>query len=126
MTNGVSNISTSTNYINSDLVQSVIAEAGETAEFVKYIEVKATKRVTAPNLADDTWVDTINITRNEWIAAMQHKDFYSIYRVYFVRNGVVVYMLNNIHKKQENGSIQVVPTMYRVDFSNDAIDAIME
>ena len=54
------------------------------------------------------------------------KDFYSIYRVYFVRNGVVVYMLNNIHKKQENRSIQVVPTMYRVDFSNDAVDAIME
>lgn len=107
-------------------IQSVIAETGEMAEFVKYIEVKATKRVTAPDPTDETWVDTINITRNEWVAAMQHKDFYSIYRVYFVRNGVVVYMLNNIYEKQKNGSIQVVPTMYRVDFSNDAIDAIME
>lgn len=107
-------------------IQSVIAEKGEMAEFVKYIEVKSTKRVTAPDLSDATWVDTVNITRNEWVAAQQHKDFYSIYRVYFVRDGVVAYIMNNIYKKEQDGIVSVVPMMYRVDFSSNAIDAVME
>lgn len=107
-------------------IQSVVAEKGDMAEFVKYIEVKATKRVTAPDLNDDTWVDTINITRNEWIAAQQHKGFYSVYRVYFVRDGVVAYIINNVYQKEKDGLVSVVPMMYRVDFSNTAIDAVME
>lgn len=107
-------------------IQSVVAEKGDMAEFVKYIEVKATKRVTAPDLGDSSWMDTVNITRNEWVAAQQHRDFYSIYRVYFVRDGVVAYIMNNIYKKEQDGIVTVVPTMYRVDFSNSAIDAVME
>lgn len=103
-------------------IQSVVAEKGSMAEFVKYIEVKATKRVTAPDLRDSTWVDTVNITRNEWIAAQQHRDFYSIYRVYFARDGIVVYVLNDIHKKEQDGIVTVVPTMYRMDFSSNAVD----
>lgn len=105
-------------------IQSVIAEAGDMAEFVKYIEVKSTKRVTAPDINDEEWIDTVNITRNEYIAAMQHKEFYSIYRVYFVRDGVVIYIINNIYKKGSDGTVQIVPTMYRMDFSKSAIDAI--
>lgn len=107
-------------------IQSVVAEKGEYAEFVKYIEVKSTKRVTAPNLNDGEWLDTLNITRNEYIAAMQHKESYSIYRVYFVRDGVVVFILNNIHKKNEDGIISMVPTVYRLDFSKSAIDNHIE
>lgn len=107
-------------------IQSVIAENGENAEFVKYIEVKSTKRVTAPDATDSTWMDTINITRNEWIAAHQHKEFYSIYRVYFVRDGVVVFVLNNICEKEKAGAVQIVPTIYRVDFANNAVDAVLE
>ncbi len=107
-------------------MQSVIAEDGEFAEFVKYIEVKSTKRVTAPNISDSTWVDTINITRNEWIAAHQHKEFYSIYRVYFARDGVVVFIINNISEKEKKGVIQIVPTVYRIDFTNNAVDSILE
>ncbi len=103
-------------------IQSVIAEAGEYSEFVKYIEVKSTKRVTAPDLEDGVWTDTINITRNEWIAAMQHKEFYSIYRVYFIRGGVVMYVINNPYQKKMDNIIDVVPLTYRVDFRNDSID----
>ena len=103
-------------------IQSVIAEPGEFAEFVKYIEVKSTKRVTAPDLKDEVWTDTINITRNEWIAAMQHKEFYSIYRVYFVRGGVVMYIIKNPYQKKTDNIINVVPLNYRVDFQNKAID----
>lgn len=107
-------------------IQSVVAEKGDMAEFVKYIEVKATKRVTAPDLSDSSWVDTVNITRNEWVAAQQHRDFYSIFRVYFARDGIVGYIMNNIYKKEQDGIVSVVPMMYRVDFSNNAIDAVME
>lgn len=103
-------------------IQSVIAEAGEYSEFVKYIEVKSTKRVTAPDLNDGVWTDTINITRNEWIAAMQHKEFYYIYRVYFIRGGVVMYVINNPYQKKMDNIINVVPLTYRVDFQNDSID----
>lgn len=103
-------------------IQSVIAESGEFSEFVKYIEVKSTKRVTAPDLKDEVWTDTINITRNEWIAAMQHKEFYAIYRVYFIRGGVVMYVINNPYRKKMDNIIDVVPLTYRVDFQNNSID----
>ena len=107
-------------------IQSVVAEKGDFAEFVKYIEVKATKRVTAPDINDDTWLDTVNITRNEWVAAQQHRNFYSIYRVYFVRDGVVVFVINDVHQKELDGVIQVIPMTYRVDFSNNAVDSSLE
>lgn len=103
-------------------IQSVIAEPGDFSEFVKYIEVKSTKRVTAPDLKDEVWTATINITRNEWIAAMQHKEFYSIYRVYFIRGGVVMYIIKNPYQKKMDNIIDVVPLTYRVDFQNNSID----
>ena len=107
-------------------IQSVVAEKGEFAEYVKYIEVKSTKRVTAPDSKDDNWTDTVNITRNEWIAAMQHGRFYSIYRIYFVRDAIIVYVIDNPYEKSSNGEIEVVPMTYRIDFSKNAIDKHME
>lgn len=107
-------------------IQSVIAEEGEFAEFVKYIEVKSTKRVTAPDLEDAMWTDTINITRNEWIAAKQHKEFYFIYRVYFVRGGVVMHIIKNPYQKNIDNLIDVIPMTYRVDFGNNSIDESFE
>lgn len=106
-------------------IQSVLAEPGVYAEFVKYIEVKSTKRVTAPDIDDPLWIDTVNLTRNEWVAALQHKEFYYIYRVYFVRGGVVMYIIKDLYKKRENGIIEVVPMTYRVDFQNSAIDNVI-
>lgn len=103
-------------------VQSVIAEEGDEAEFVKYIEVKSTKRVTAPDFSADGFVDTLNITRNEWIAAQQHKEYYSIYRVYFTREGVSVFVIVNPYQKNKDGQIQVTPITYRVDFDSSAVN----
>lgn len=103
-------------------IQSVIAEPGDMAEFVKYIEVKSTKRLTCPDLNDTLWVDTLNITRNEWIAAQQHRDFYSIFRVYFTRNGIFLFVLTNPYQKEKDGKVQVTPMTYRVDFGSNAID----
>lgn len=106
-------------------IQSVIAEPGDMAEFVKYIEVKSTKRLTCPDVKDSLWVDTLNITRNEWVAAQQHKEFYSIFRVYFTREGVVFFVLANVAQKLSEGIIQAVPMTYRVDFSNNSVDNVI-
>lgn len=42
----------------------------------KILEVKSTKRVTEPDLSNAYWMDSLNITRNEWIAAQQHREFF--------------------------------------------------
>lgn len=106
-------------------IQSVIAEPGEYAEFVKYIEVKSTKRITAPDINDVLWFDTINLTRNEWIAAKQHGSFYHIYRVYFTREQIIIFIISDINQKDKDGIINAVPTMYRIDFRNDAVNQVI-
>ena len=106
-------------------IQTVFAVPGDQAEFVKYIEVKATKRVTTPDLSDPLWIDTINVTRNEWVAAQQHGKYYSIYRVYFVRGTVVMYVIENPYALYESGAISATPTMYKVDFGNKAVDRVI-
>lgn len=96
------------------------------AEFVKYIEVKSTKRVTAPDVDSTTWFDTLNITRNEYIAAQQHGEFYAIYRVYFTRGGVTVFVINNFWSKYKDKKLEVTPLTYRVDFSSIAVDSVLD
>lgn len=103
-------------------IQSVIAEPGDMEEFVKYIEVKSTKRYTSPDPKDDMWIDTLNVTRNEWVAAQQHGQFYSIARVYITSQGVTIFMLTNISEKLSSGKMKATPMTYRVDFSNSSID----
>jgi hypothetical protein len=103
-------------------IQSVVAlPLVQNPEFVKYIEVKTTKRVTAPDLTDVNWEDTVYITKNEMDAACQHKEFYSIYRVYFCRKEVVVYVIDDVYNKKEAGAIRVTPTTFRIDFSSQAV-----
>lgn len=106
-------------------IQSVIAEPGDNSEFVKYIEVKSTKRLTCPSMSDNLWVDTLNITRNEWVAAQQHREFYSIFRVYFTREGVSIFVLKNPMKKYNEGQLQATPMTYRLDFSSNAVDCVI-
>lgn len=106
-------------------IQSVIAEPGPRDEFVKYIEVKSTKRLTVPDVNDGLWVDTLNITRNEWVAAQQHGEFYSIFRVYFTRDGVSVFVITNVADKLNSNLMHATPMTYRVDFSNTCVDSVI-
>jgi hypothetical protein len=106
-------------------IQSVVAEPGEFSEFVKYIEVKTTKRVTVPSL-DETWFDTINLTRNEWVAAAQHRQFYSIYRVYLTPEKVTVFVIDDPFTKYNEGKIKCTPLTYRLDFTRTAVNNILE
>ncbi|MFT8312207.1 MAG: DUF3883 domain-containing protein, partial [Sporolactobacillus sp.] len=103
-------------------IQSVVAEDGEFSEFVKYIEVKTTKRVTVPDLSDPRWMDTLNLTRNEWVAAAQHKSSYNLYRVYFTPGQAIIYVINDPYTKNKNKELKAKPTSYRLDFSNRAVD----
>ena len=91
-------------------------------EFARFIEVKSTKRKTIPTLDNDNWVDTINLTRREWIAAKQHGTSYNIYRVYFTPNETIVRIINNPFEKKEKGKIIVTPTTYRMEFDSKSID----
>lgn len=103
-------------------VLSIIAESGSEAEFAKYIEVKSTKRVTAPNIDDDTWQDSIGMTRNEVTAARQHGNYFFIYRVYFTREGVIMFVMRNPYDKAEKDVAFLAPTQYRMEFTSKAVD----
>lgn len=104
-------------------IQSVVAEDCEWPEFVKYLEVKSTKRVTEPNLEEDAWLETLNFTRNEWIAAQQHRQSFSIYRVYFTAEGVSIYVINDPYQKSIDGKMKITPMTYRIDFGALAVDS---
>lgn len=97
-------------------IQSVIGE-GQKAEFPTYLEVKSTKRVTPPQ---DNFTDTVNLTRNEWIAAEQHKDSFFIYRVYFCQNEIKLFIIQNPFQQNEDGKLYSIPLTYRLDFNQDA------
>jgi hypothetical protein len=108
-------------------IQSIFADNSKCSEFVYYIEVKSTKRVTEPDqTVSDGWIDAVTLTRNEWVAAEQHLGSFSIYRVYFTPSKVVVYIINNPFEKSEEGSIKCTPMNYRMDFSQESISSTFE
>jgi len=89
-------------------------------EYFRYIEVKATKRVHPPDFTDT--LDTINLTRNEWVAAEQHSDHFYIYRIYFTAKGTFISVINDPVKKNEDGLLYATPTLYRLEFNDSAVD----
>lgn len=95
-------------------------ENPDNPEFARYIEVKSTKRTTRPSF-NQTWADSLNITRKEWIAAEQFGPAYNIYRVYFTKNEVIVVRINNPFALSKDGKIDVVPTIYQMDFGSDVV-----
>lgn len=106
-------------------IQSVVAKDGDEAEFVKYIEVKSTKRLTCPDLNDPLWSDSLNITRNEYIAAKQHRGYYSIFRVFFTRDGISIFVIDDVAKKIDDGTIHITPITYRIDYSNTGVNELI-
>lgn len=89
-------------------------------EFFRYIEVKATKRVHPPDFKDT--LDTINLTRNEWVAAEQHSIHFYIYRIYFTSKGTFISVINDPVNKNNEGMLYSTPIVYRVEFSDKAVD----
>ncbi len=98
-------------------IQSVRADNSSRSDHSLYIEVKSTKRTTVPDPSDSSWSDVIMLTRNEWIAADQHRDSFSLYRVYFTPTKIVLFVINDPVSKNEKGILSAVPEKYRVDFT---------
>lgn len=91
-------------------------------EFARYIEVKSTKRVTEPNFDNDGWMDSLNITAKEWVAAEQYGEYYNIYRVYFTKTKTIVVRIQNPFKKVEDGLIEIYTTIYQMNFDSKVIE----
>lgn len=83
-------------------------------EFARYIEVKSTKRVTEPSFNKD-WIDSLNITAKEWVAAEQYGDYYNIYRVYFTKTKTIIVRIQNPYKKFQEKGLEVYPTIYQMN-----------
>lgn len=90
-------------------------------EFARYIEVKATRRVTEP-IFDKSWSDSLNLTCKEWIAAQQYGEYYSIYRVYFTKYKTIVIRIQNPYQLAEADRIEVYPTIYQMNFGQSVIE----
>lgn len=105
-------------------IQSVIADGTAKSEFVKFIEVKSTKRTTLPK-HDSDWKDSFGLTRNEWVAAQQYGESYSFYRVYFTSEQTVVYIITDPYGKDYRGELRCLPLTYRLDFTEDVVDKII-
>lgn len=90
-------------------------------EFARYIEVKSTKRVTEPSFNAE-WLDSLNITAKEWVAAEQYGDYYNIYRVYFTKNKTIIVRIQNPFKKYQDDEIEVYPTIYQMNFGANVIE----
>lgn len=96
-------------------------ENPENPEFARYIEVKSTKRITEPSF-DAVWMDSLNITAKEWLAAEQHKEYYNIYRVYFTKNKTIVVRINNPYQLYKEDKIEVYATTYQMNFNASVIE----
>lgn len=95
------------------------ADNSEEKEMTRFIEVKTTARVHPPS---PDFQDTINLTRNEWVAAGQQKEHFYLYRLFFTNSGTYLCIIKNPYKKNEDGLIYVTPTQYRLEYSNTALD----
>lgn len=96
-------------------------ENPEKPEFARYIEVKATKRVTVPSFVDN-WTDSLNLTSKEWVAAEQYGEYYNIYRVYFTKSKTIIIRIKNPYKKFMEKEMEVFPTIYQMNFGVNVIE----
>ena len=100
-------------------IESVHAEGG-CPELPKYIEVKATKRVSELKGVPEN--DSINLTRKEWEAAEEHKDNFFIYRVYFSSGKTRLFVVQNPFEKSQSAGMKLTPTTYRAEITDELGD----
>ncbi|MCH5334455.1 MAG: DUF3883 domain-containing protein [Alistipes sp.] len=90
-------------------------------EFARYIEVKATTRITEPSF-DEFWTDSLNLTQKEWVAAEQYRDYYNIYRVYFTKAKTLIVRIKNPYDLATKDMIEVYPTTYQMNFNDKVLE----
>lgn len=101
-------------------VSSIFA-IGHTPEHTIYIEVKTALRVTEPQ---NDFSDQFDMTRNEWVAAEQHKDCYFIYRVYLFNKGYKLFKMCSPAKLREENAIYAEPLKYHIEFTANVCEEL--
>ena len=104
-----------------DILSLEANEMPSNPEMARMIEVKATKRITEPSF-DSNWLDSLNITSKEWVAAQQYGEYYNIYRVYFTKTRTIIIRIQNPYKKAQNDEIEVYPTIYQMNFGSAVVE----
>lgn len=97
-------------------ISSIFAE-GFNPEHAIFIEVKTNKRVTEPPIE---FIDSFDMTRNEWIAAEQHSNNFFIYRVYLFNKGAKIFKMASPFKLRNEKMIFAEPLKYHIEFDNNA------
>lgn len=103
-------------------ISSIKADSTDKSEHAVFIEVKSTKRVTAPK---KEFKDQFCMTRNEWVAAEQYKDNFFVYRVYITNKGIKIFKIQNLCEKNMSENLLAVPLKYNVEFNNKAGEFIL-
>lgn len=102
-------------------------EAGDdfdTAELARHIEVKTTKRATAPDPNSSVHANYVHLTRKEWVAAQQHGEQYYIYLVFYSVGKTTVCAIRNPAAKVAAKEMQLVPLDYRLHYPGRSLTYI--
>lgn len=92
----------------------------------RFIEVKATTRITKPDSQSLKLMFSFNLTRNEWHAAETYLDEFYIYVVSLSRLNRTIYMFKNPYKKYHEGKLSLSAPTYNVKISTEHIDSKMK
>lgn len=46
--------------------------------------------------------------------------------MFFTRDGVFIYIIQNLYKKKDEKKISVIPLTYRVEITKDSIDDVID
>lgn len=101
-------------------IQSVWCDSVRDGQF-HYLEVKTTKRSTRP-APDDSQLDLVTLTSNEYRAAQSHGANFSVCRVYLFPNGYDIYVINDPVKLSELGHVILEPADWNLYLTAKALD----
>ena len=101
-------------------IQSVWCDSIRDGQF-HYLEVKTTKRSTRP-APDDSQLDLVTLTSNEYRAAQSHGANFSVCRVYLFPNGYDIYVINDPVKLSEWGHVILEPADWNLYLTAKALD----
>jgi hypothetical protein len=97
-------------------IESVFHDHSEMHAKKHYIEVKSTLRVTKPDLAARSIVESFVLTRSEKVAADTYGRSFSVYRLYIYVGGFSLIRINNLPGLQQKGLIKLQPDNWSAEY----------
>lgn len=89
----------------------------------RFIEVKATTRITNPDSNSLKWLIKFALTRNEYYAAEKYQDKFYIYIIFLSAKNKSLFVIHNPHKKFREGTLELSAPKYDAKISAENIDA---